>query len=353
MLLKSATALLPQDLDTGDSPTFAGLTVGSLDGIIIGTSGVLSAITNNSSNWDTAYTHSQDNSQAHSDYLVNNANDSTTGKITFTVTGRDSIVAQTTRDGSTIRGIFSNSTLTGSGNGVAGVNAQGTSEADSGTVNEIAGGIYTAAWSYTSISDTITVTRINALRTSLSIIPPNNGTATDAMGLYIPSPGGFGSGTLLNAYGIYIESFNANFNTVRNVGIYIEQPSNGSSDNHGLWLADNTTIALGTDADNLIDFDSVLSVGMFDGGNWLVNSTNQLQFGDNGTYIYQANDGHLDLVADVSIDANAIIQCITGDGSNRIFEFSTDATDPTSGGGAATGRVPVLIGGVTRYLAYY
>jgi len=42
-------------LTTASSPTFAGLTVGALAGILIGTAGVVSAITNNSANWDTAY----------------------------------------------------------------------------------------------------------------------------------------------------------------------------------------------------------------------------------------------------------------------------------------------------------
>jgi len=37
----------------------------------------------------------------------------------------------------------------------------------------------------------------------------------------------------------------------------------------------------------------------------------------------------------------------------RVFELPADATDPTGGGGAAAGRIPVLIGGVTKYLAYY
>jgi len=41
-----------------------------------------------------------------------------------------------------------------------------------------------------------------------------------------------------------------------------------------------------------------------------------------------------------------------GDGT-RVFELPADATDPTGGGGAAAGRIPVLIGGVTKYLAYY
>lgn len=35
------------------------------------------------------------------------------------------------------------------------------------------------------------------------------------------------------------------------------------------------------------------------------------------------------------------------------FTFAINATDPTGGGGAATGRIPVMIGGATRYLAYY
>jgi hypothetical protein len=41
-----------------------------------------------------------------------------------------------------------------------------------------------------------------------------------------------------------------------------------------------------------------------------------------------------------------------GDGTN-VFELPADATDPTSGGGAATGRIPVKIGGSTLYIAYY
>jgi hypothetical protein len=41
-----------------------------------------------------------------------------------------------------------------------------------------------------------------------------------------------------------------------------------------------------------------------------------------------------------------------GDGTH-IFEIPADATDPTSGGGAATGRIPVKIGGATVYIPYY
>lgn len=41
-----------------------------------------------------------------------------------------------------------------------------------------------------------------------------------------------------------------------------------------------------------------------------------------------------------------------GNGTH-VFELPADATDPTGAGGAAVGRIPVLIGGALRYLAYY
>lgn len=55
----------------------------SLSGLAKLTSGVVSAITDSSSNWNTAYTHSQNNTQAHSDYLLNNEDDITNYKITM------------------------------------------------------------------------------------------------------------------------------------------------------------------------------------------------------------------------------------------------------------------------------
>lgn len=54
--------------------------------------------TTENTNWDTAYTHSQDNSQAHSDYLINNGDDSTSGALTVgsLVTGSDIGIAADT-----------------------------------------------------------------------------------------------------------------------------------------------------------------------------------------------------------------------------------------------------------------
>nr|BDD44694.1 hypothetical protein 24 [Legionellales bacterium] len=57
------------------------LTVNSVE--VVGSDGeVNKAAVEDSGNWDTAYTHSQDNTQAHSDYLLNSGDDSSSGRIT-------------------------------------------------------------------------------------------------------------------------------------------------------------------------------------------------------------------------------------------------------------------------------
>jgi len=43
----------------------------------------------------------------------------------------------------------------------------------------------------------------------------------------------------------------------------------------------------------------------------------------------------------------------SGATNNYVFSLPADATDPTGGGGAATGRIPCLIGGALRYIPYY
>lgn len=53
------------------------------------------------------------------------------------------------------------------------------------------------------------------------------------------------------------------------------------------------------------------------------------------------------------VSASAFIHIIKPAGATTVFEFVADNTDPTGGGGAATGRIPITIGGATRYLAYY
>lgn len=61
---------------------------------------------------------------------------------------------------------------------------------------------------------------------------------------------------------------------------------------------------------------------------------------------------YTDMVGTYALFIDAGLSRFDGDGTH-IFELPADATDPTSGGGAAIGRVPVTIGGVTRHLAYY
>ena len=50
-------------------------------GILTAASYVASGSSGTSAEWDTAYNHSQDNTQAHSDYLINNGADTTTGLL--------------------------------------------------------------------------------------------------------------------------------------------------------------------------------------------------------------------------------------------------------------------------------
>lgn len=53
-----------------------------------------------------------------------------------------------------------------------------------------------------------------------------------------------------------------------------------------------------------------------------------------------------------TIDANTMITIVKG--ALAYIEFPTaDATDPTGGGGAAAGRLPVIVNGVLKYLPYY
>ena len=58
------------------SPTFSAINIdgGTINGTTIGTD-------NTQTEWDAAYTHSLDSSQAHSDYLINNGNDVTSGTL--------------------------------------------------------------------------------------------------------------------------------------------------------------------------------------------------------------------------------------------------------------------------------
>lgn len=50
---------------------------------------------------------------------------------------------------------------------------------------------------------------------------------------------------------------------------------------------------------------------------------------------------------------NSIGIDFSGVATQAVIKVATDNTDPTSGGGAATGRIPILVGSTLRYIAYY
>jgi len=75
-LTVSGVSSINQDVTSGAAPTFAA------DNFSDGGSNAI-ITTTQETNFETAYSHSQDNTQAHSDYLINNGNDTTSGTITM------------------------------------------------------------------------------------------------------------------------------------------------------------------------------------------------------------------------------------------------------------------------------
>ena len=71
-----------------------------------------------------------------------------------------------------------------------------------------------------------------------------------------------------------------------------------------LFLADGSTIQFGNDQD--VTLTHVADTGL------LLSATDQLQFGDSGTFIHQSADGVLDLVSDTEIEINATTIDING-----------------------------------------
>jgi phage gp45-like len=97
-------------------------------------------------------------------------------------------------------------------------------------------------------------------------------------------------------------------------------------------LSDAAVLNMGADSD--VSLTHVADTGL------LLNSSRQLQFGDNGTYIHQSADGVLDLVADTEIEINATTIDMNGaiDASSTItaagrviVDDTTEATTTTDG----------------------
>ena len=111
-----------------------------------------------------------------------------------------------------------------------------------------------------------------------------------------------------------------------------------------LYLADGGVIYFGNDQD--VSLTHVADTGL------LLSSTDQLQFGDAGTYIFQSADGVLDLVSDTEIEINATTIDINGNVeiSGDLTVTGDDITMGTNTSGAAliadgTNFNPVVISG--------
>jgi len=87
-----------------------------------------------------------------------------------------------------------------------------------------------------------------------------------------------------------------------------------------LFLADGGTIQFGNDQD--VTLTHVADTGL------LLSATDQLQFGDSGTYIHQSADGVLDLVSDTEIELNATTIDVNG---------NLDVSGTITSGGIVTG----------------
>ena len=87
--------------------------------------------------------------------------------------------------------------------------------------------------------------------------------------------------------------------------------------------SDSTTIKFGADDD--VTLTHVHNTGL------LLNSTNQLQFGDSGTYIRQSSDSVLNLVADgdMVIDADGVV--IGASSTSTVFEATGSKNDQWAG----------------------
>ncbi len=74
--------------------------------------------------------------------------------------------------------------------------------------------------------------------------------------------------------------------------------------------------------------------------------------GDNSGVTAAGYGLYIEDAATYAIWVDAGLSRFDGDGTH-VFELPANATDPTGGGGAAAGRIPVTVGGATKYIAYY
>lgn len=133
-----------------------------------------------------------------------------------------------------------------------------------------------------------------------------------------------GSFTTLAASGAITGSDTVQGTTITATTAFVPDASDGAAlgttslEFSDLYLADGAVVYFGDDQD--VSLTHVADTGL------LLSSTDQLQFGDSGTYIHQSADGVLDLVSDTEIELTATTIDINGavDVSGEIIAASLD-----------------------------
>ena len=119
-----------------------------------------------------------------------------------------------------------------------------------------------------------------------------------------------GSFTTIAASGAITGSSTIEGTTITATTAFVPDASDGAAlgtaslEFSDLYLADGAVVYFGDDQD--VSLTHVADTGL------LLSSTDQLQFGDSGTYIHQSADGVLDLVSDTEIEINATTIDING-----------------------------------------
>jgi len=246
-------------LGTGNSPAFVGLTItGALNFVeteIIGDDGEVNKdVVEDSTNWDTAYTHSQDNSQAHSDYLLNTS-DQMDGDLTIDNTSTEALLVRQNVDAKDVFTVDTTNSktlvnggigvLTGGGSAViVGESAQKSGVLVGGDLaNPITGtGLFYALDSSTYWQPTADNSSIYGYFSA--VVSLGTYDVTNVTGMYgnsVVIGGEYYSGTVTNSIG---GRFNAGTHNilpgdVTNVyGIYIGRATGGTAQNYGIYTAE-------------------------------------------------------------------------------------------------------------------
>ena len=128
------------------------------------------------------------------------------------------------------------------------------------------------------------------------------------------------------------------------------------------WSYPDSQYFIGTNWTDLTDAgDSTLHYHASDRDSANFTGTNWTDLTDGGaTTLHKHDHGGQDGLGDDDHTQYVMVSSRAGDlvdfsarTTNPHFKAATDNTDPTGGGGAATGRIPIDIGGATKYIAYY